>query len=91
MVLARDGRTCAQVGPLVAEDADTAVVLLRRAFDAIPGPVCLDIADHHASIRAWLDSLGFTPVVPFVRMIHGRGAPYDDPGRVFVIAGPELG
>ena len=91
MVLARDGRTCAQVGPLIAEDAETAVTLLRRAFDAIPGPVCLDIADHHAPVRSWLDSLGFSPVVPFVRMIHERGAPYDDPERVFVIAGPELG
>ena len=91
MVLARDGRTCAQVGPLIAEDAEIAVTLLRRVFDAIPGPVCLDIADHHGPIRTWLDSLGFTPVVPFVRMIHERGAPYDDPERVFVIAGPELG
>ena len=91
MVLARDGRTCAQVGPLVAEDTDTAVTLLRRAFDAIPGPVCLDVADHHEPVRSWLDSLGFTPVVPFIRMIHERGEPFDDPERVFVIAGPELG
>lgn len=91
MVLARDGRTCAQVGPLIADDARTAVALLRRAFDALPGPVCLDIADHHGPIRTWLDSLGFSPVVRFVRMIHERGEPYDDPERVFVIAGPELG
>ena len=91
MVLARDGRTCAQVGPLVAEDSETALALLRLVCAAIPGPVCLDIADHHEPIRAWLVSLGFSPVVPFVRMIHERDAPCDDPGRVFVIAGPELG
>ena len=90
-VLARDGRTCAQVGPLIAEDTETAVTLLRRAFNAIPGPVCLDIADHHEPIRIWLDSRGFSPVVGFMRMVHERSAPYDDPGRVFVIAGPELG
>jgi hypothetical protein len=91
IVLARDGRTCAQVGPLVADDAETALALLRHAIGAIPGPVCLDIADHHAALRTWLDSRGFSPIVPFVRMIHGRSEPYDDPGRVFVIAGPELG
>ena len=91
MVLARDGRACAQVGPLIADDTGTAVALLRRAFNAIPGPVCLDIADHHEPIRTWLDTLGFSPVVRFVRMIHERGEPYDDPERVFVIAGPELG
>lgn len=91
IVLARDGRTCAQVGPLMAEDSEIAIALLRRAIGAIPGPVCLDIADHHEPIRAWLDSRGFSPIVPFVRMIHGRSEPYDDPGRVFVIAGPELG
>lgn len=91
LVLARNGRTCAQVGPLVAEDAGTAVALLRHALDAIPGPVCLDLADHHHTIRTWLDACGFSPVVPFVRMMHERGMPYDDPWRVFVIAGPELG
>lgn len=89
--LARDGRRCAQIGPLVADDPDIALALLRRSLAAMSGPVCLDIGDHHAPMRAWLDANGFTPVTPFVRMIEGRSEPFDDPRRVFVIAGPELG
>ena len=90
-VLARDGRLCAQIGPLVADDPDIALALLRRSMASMSGPVCLDLGDHHSAMRAWLDANGFTPVTRFVRMIQGRSEPFDDPRRVFVIAGPELG
>jgi hypothetical protein len=90
-VLARDGRSCAQIGPLIADDAAIALVLLQRALAAIAGPVCLDVGDHHPQMRAWLDANGFNPVTPFIRMIEGREEPFDDPRRVYVIAGPELG
>ncbi len=90
-VLARDGRTCAQIGPLMADDGETALALLQHALCVIPGPVCLDVGDHHEGLRAWLNARGFSPVTRFVRMIHRRKEPYDDPERVFVIAGPELG
>ncbi|HXV23122.1 MAG TPA: GNAT family N-acetyltransferase [Alphaproteobacteria bacterium] len=90
-VLARDGRRCAQIGPLAADDPETALVLLQRALAAIDGPVCLDVGDHHLQMRAWLDANGFIPVTPFIRMIEGRAEPFDDPRRVYVIAGPELG
>lgn len=90
-VLARDGWRCGQIGPLVADDPDIALPLLRHALTSMSGPVCLDVGDHHASMRAWLDANGFSPVTPFIRMIEGRSEPFDDPSRVFVIAGPELG
>jgi predicted N-acetyltransferase YhbS len=90
-ILGRNGRTCAQLGPLVAEDPDAALDLLRGALAAVSGPICLDIADHHTSLRRWLDDQGFVPVVPFTRMYLGRDQPYDDPHRIYVIAGPELG
>jgi hypothetical protein len=90
-VLARDGRRCAQIGPLVADEADIALALLRWSLASISGPVCLDVGDHHASLRAWLDANGFVPVTPFIRMIEGRSEPFDDPRRLCIIAGPELG
>jgi len=90
-ILGRDGRTCVQLGPLVAEDVDTALALLGHALRSAPGAVCLDIADHHAGLRGWLDERGFNPIVPFTRMILGRNDPFDDPRRIFAIAGPELG
>jgi GNAT superfamily N-acetyltransferase len=90
-VLARDGSRCTQIGPLVADDADIALTLLQRALTSISGPVCLDVGDHHTSLRAWLDEHGFVSITPFIRMIEGRFDPFDDPRRVYVIAGPELG
>ncbi len=90
-VLARDGRLGAQIGPLVADDPITALALLKRAVRSVPGAVCLDVGDHHTAMRTWLDEQGFAPVVPFTRMVLDRSEPFDDPARIFAIAGPELG
>jgi GNAT superfamily N-acetyltransferase len=90
-VMARDGRLCAQIGPLVAEDEATALALLQHALGALPEGVCLDLGDHHAALRGWLDERGFQPITHFVRMIKGRRKPYDDPALIYAIAGPELG
>jgi GNAT superfamily N-acetyltransferase len=90
-VLGRDGRACAQVGPVVAEDAATATGLTMAALGSITGPVCIDVGDRHSSFIGSLKAAGFSPLLPFIRMIHGRSEPYDDPTRIFAIAGPELG
>jgi GNAT superfamily N-acetyltransferase len=90
-VLARDGRLCAQVGPLVTDREEHALALVWHALAALDGPVCLDVADHHRWLLVWLRRHGCTDLLPFIRMIQGRSEPLDDPERVFVIAGPELG
>lgn len=90
-VLARDGRRCAQIGPLVADAPGIALGLLQQSLACLSEAVCLDLGDHHVHLRAWLEGNGFTPVTPFIRMIEGRAEPFDDPRRVFIIAGPELG
>ena len=89
--LARDGRTCTQIGPVVAENGAVAAALMAAALSSIEGPVCVDIVDAHAALRESLADAGFTPQFPFIRMIHRQSEPFDDPARVFVIAGPELG
>ncbi len=90
-VVARDGRLSSQIGPLVADDEPTALGLLQRAFGSVRGPVCLDVGDRHTAMRDWLAGHGFAPQFPFIRMIHGRSEPFDDPARIYLIAGPELG
>jgi hypothetical protein len=90
-VLTRDGRTSAQIGPLVAEDADTALALLSRAIGSNLDPLCIDLLDRHRGIAKALTVQGFVPLLPFIRMIYGRSQPFDDARRVFAIAGPELG
>jgi hypothetical protein len=90
-VLTRDGRTSAQIGPLVAEDADTALALLSRTIGSNSGPLCIDLLDKHRRIARELTAHGFAALLPFMRMICGRSQPFDDVRRVFAIAGPELG
>lgn len=89
--LARDGRTCAQVGPVVAENEAAAAALMAAALSSLSGAVCVDVVDAHTALRERLADAGFAPQFPFIRMIHGQSEPFDDPTRVFVIAGPELG
>jgi hypothetical protein len=90
-VLARDGRTCAQVGPLVADDDDVAMSLLQQACVSVGGATCLDLGDQHPAVQRWLRDQGFAEVTTFARMIQHRATPFDDPARIYAIAGPELG
>lgn len=89
--LARHGATATQLGPIVAGDVDHAIAVAAAGLATIPGPVLIDVADRHLSFRTWLESAGFRPQRRFMRMLHGRSEPFDDPARVFAIAGPELG
>jgi GNAT superfamily N-acetyltransferase len=91
MLLGRDGRVMNQLGPLVAENDAVARALLRRAVPAVGAPLAIDVADRHVRFGEWLGRLGFTGERPLTRMVCGRDAAFDDPARLFAIAGPELG
>jgi len=90
-VLARDGRLATQIGPLSANNDRDAIALLGAALTGHAGPVFLDAADHHGGLATWLRDSGFTKQRGYVRMLLGSRTPIDDPERVFIIAGPELG
>ena len=90
-VLARDGRLATQIGPLSAEDDDAAIALLRASLGAGSGSVFLDAGDHHGPLAEVLADAGFQEQRGYMRMLLGRDDPIDDPNRVFLIAGPELG
>ncbi|MBT3369734.1 MAG: GNAT family N-acetyltransferase [Rhodospirillaceae bacterium] len=90
-VLARDGRQATQIGPLSAESEADAQALLQAALADHGGPVFLDAADHHKNLARWLAAAGFSKQRGYMRMLLGTETPIDDPARVFLIAGPELG
>jgi GNAT superfamily N-acetyltransferase len=90
-VLGRNGRSASQIGPLIAEDDDTAHRLLARALAAIEGPVYLDFADAKTEIRAWLTQCGFVAQRPLTRMLYRRSTGFDDTSRTFAVVGPEFG
>ena len=90
-LLGRDGRVMTQLGPLIAEDEETAEALLRRAFLTLPLPYAIDLANRHERLGHWLTTCGFVVERPFTRMMHERSSAFDDPARFFAAAGPELG
>lgn len=89
--LARPGRLATQVGPIVAANDQSAVALLEAALDAATGPVFLDLADRWDGLKRCLEQRGFTVQRPFLRMGLRRAAPFGNPARLFVVAGPEFG
>jgi len=84
-VLGRDGREARQLGPLVAVNAEAARALLQGAMARLSGPVYADVPDHVA--------LGGSHTVqrPYTRMVRGAAAAPGEKGKVFLVAGPELG
>lgn len=91
LLLGRDGRTSAHLGPLIAEDDATAIALVAQALSTIEGTVYVDIADAKPAVRAWLEQAGFTVQRPFTRMLLGRDRSFDDVSRTFAVIGPEFG
>ncbi len=89
-LVAREGRFATHLGPVVAKDAVTARRLLSHALARVEGPVLIDLADRHETLRDWIGTRGFVAQRGFTRMLNGR-ADGGDPTRVFAIAGPELG
>ena len=90
-VLARPGRMATQIGPIVATNEDTANALLDAALGCVSGPVFLDLIDGRDILIRHLQQRDFSVQRPFLRMGLNRRAPFGDPARLFVVAGPEFG
>jgi GNAT superfamily N-acetyltransferase len=90
-MLGRDGRSAAQIGPLVAEDDAVAHALLARAIPAVESPIYIDLADIKTETQAWLAGCGFAAQRPLTRMLYRRATSFDDTSRTFAVVGPEFG
>jgi GNAT superfamily N-acetyltransferase len=89
-VLGRDGRQATQIGPLMADDPETAIDLVQAALDRVRGPAYIDSLDDQHAFNDYLIVRGFGIQRGFTRMLIGRTEPFDDPRRSFAVAGPEL-
>ena len=90
-VLARPGRMATQIGPIVAMNEDVANTLLDAALGCVSGPVFLDLVDGRDILIHLLRQRGFSMQRPFMRMGLNRRAPFGNPAKLFVVAGPEFG
>jgi GNAT superfamily N-acetyltransferase len=91
IALARDGRRAQQIGPVLADDAETVAALARAALAGIDGAAFIDVLDDKAAFRADLEAAGFAAQRGYIRMLLEREAPLDDTARVYAVAGPEFG
>jgi GNAT superfamily N-acetyltransferase len=90
--LGRPGRLAGQIGPIVADDEATALALLQHGLAAAETPIVIDAPDAHQALQAWLRGQGAVRQRGFMRMALGdAGDALADPGRIFALAGPELG
>jgi hypothetical protein len=90
-VMGREGRGATQIGPLVAEDEETAIALVAHAVARIQGAVIVDALAAQGSYVDWLAGVGFGSLQAFVRMLRGRDTPLDQPAYIFSPAGLEFG
>ncbi|MBL8836432.1 MAG: hypothetical protein JNL66_09310 [Alphaproteobacteria bacterium] len=88
LAFGRDGRTAAQIGPVVAATPGIAVALISRALDAVGGAAIVDLLRGQDEAGALLSAAGLAPVREFTRMF--RGAAPTVSGLLVAAAGPEL-
>jgi GNAT superfamily N-acetyltransferase len=87
----RDGARSRQIGPVVADDIDTAASLVVTSLCAGSGePVVVDVPAHRGDWLELLHEFGFEEKRPLVRMYRGAPPP-GLPEPVWAIFGPEFG
>lgn len=90
--LGRHGYNFEHLGPVVADDLETAQQLVSSCLrDQVGKPFLLDAAPHDAAWLRWLGSIGFTEQRPLIRMYRGSNRFPGEPEHQFAILGPEFG
>jgi GNAT superfamily N-acetyltransferase len=90
MGLIRKGRTARHIGPLFADDAASAAVLVETIVQSETGPILIDVVSDHTEFLNNLTNSGWTIERPFQRMRFGRTTT-QNPEPPFAVAGPEYG
>jgi len=90
--LGRRGYDFDQVGPIIANDANSATQLLSSALhQTIDKPIVVDILTHTSTWISIVSSLGFAALRPLIRMYRGSNNYPGIPAKQFAILGPEFG
>ena len=90
--LGRPGHNFAQIGPVIAKDAERAKDLISFALlNCIDKPVVVDVLHHNQEWNSWLKDIGFSELRPLIRMYKGSNAIAGLPEKQFAILGPEFG
>jgi GNAT superfamily N-acetyltransferase len=88
--LVRDGRTARHVGPLFADNTESARAMIRTIAAREAGPLLMDAVASQREFVGGLDADGWMVERPFQRMRLGR-ATVESQAPPFAVAGPEFG
>jgi GNAT superfamily N-acetyltransferase len=90
--LVRPGARAFYLGPVVAELAKTALILVEALLTQCGGhPVFWDIPDPNTAAGEWARQHGFTPQRPLIRMYLCENRHPGDPQQQVALTGPETG
>lgn len=97
--LSRPGARAWHIGPVAADDPQTATALVAASLAAAPPPsgadgqrgLVMDVVMPNAAAVQLAQTLGLALVRPFIRMTRGASPPAVDAARLYTSAGPELG
>lgn len=90
--LGRSGYNNTHIGPVVANSLDVAKELVTAALQRTGSKgIMLDVTLHNDHWRAWLESIGFSELRPFIRMYRGTNRYAGVTENQFAILGPEFG
>ncbi|SDS67477.1 GNAT family N-acetyltransferase [Bradyrhizobium canariense] len=90
MSLVRDGRAARHIGPLFADDPESALALVDEIARNETRPVLIDAVTSQSEFLDGLTNSGWTSERPFQRMRFGR-ATTQAADLPFAVAGPEYG
>jgi hypothetical protein len=90
VALIRDGRTARQIGPVFADDSESALGLVDDIVRSEQGPWLLDGVHSQEDFLQGLTANGWTIERPFQRMRFGRTTMLAAE-LPFAVAGPEFG
>lgn len=88
--LIREGRKARHIGPLFADDSDSASALVERMVRSETGPILIDVVSEQQAFLERLTSSGWTIERPFQRMRFGLKTT-KSVELPFAVAGPEYG
>lgn len=90
--LGRHGHDFEHLGPIVAEDGETAGRLAATCLGAHAGRLfVVDVPLGQQSCHQHLEAMGFRDQRPLIRMSLGNDTIPGDPSRQFAVLGPEFG
>lgn len=87
----RPGARAAYLGPVVAEDPNSARELIQELIVSCEGTIIWDVPGPNAFAVEIAKSLGFQPIRQLWRMWTGRRRIEGDPSRQFALADPATG